>query len=317
MPLLAAFLATALRPAPSLEATVREARTVALAPRAEPPAWMDYDHAKAGCEFLARHRSTVLRVLVSSSLASTFAAKDVTPVLMQTARLSKSFTSRMMETGLWMNSIYAVPASREAFVEHNYARAVALGRLHQSVAESVKGPLAWDPKVRVPMSGQAYAFVLYSFAWWPVEAMLAKGEIGPKADEKGIADWFHFWSVVGYGMGVPEALLPRDLATAQTVVALLRRAQYSGPNEARPVGIPELLGGNVRMLATLYAGEKPPAGDEAHVPSAPLGPEAKRVAAAKGLAELIALSPGEGEALGLGADPAARLAEYAALPAPK
>ncbi len=278
---------------------------------------MDYDRSKAGCEFLAHHRATVLRVLVSSSLASTFAAKDVTPVLMETARLSKTFTSRMMETGMWMNSIYAVPASRDAFVAHNYARAVALGELHQSVAEAVKEPLAWDPKVRVPMSGQAYAFVLYSFAWWPIEAMLAKGEIDPATDAKGIGDWFHFWSVVGYGMGVPENLLPRDLATAKATVALLRRAQYAAPGEARPAGISVLLGGNVRMLATLFPGAKPPASDEAHVPAAPPSPEAKTTAAAKSLADLIALSPGLTEALGLGPNPAGRLAEYAALPAPK
>ena len=278
---------------------------------------MDYDRARTGCEFLARHRTTVLRILVSSSLASTFAAKDVTPVLMQTARLPKAFTGRMMETGMWMNAIYAVPESREAFLSRNYARAVALGELHRSVAEAVRGPLGWDPKVRVPMSGQAYAFVLYSFAWWPIEAMLARGEIDPVADARGIADWFHLWSVVGYGMGVPEPLLPRDLATAKATVTFLRRAQYPAPGEARPAGIPTLLGGDVRMLAALYPGARPPAKDEAHVPAAPPSPESRTIAAAKALAELVALSPGLNEALGLGPDPVARLVEDAALPTPK
>ena len=164
---------------------------------------------------------------------------------------------------------------------------------------------------------QAYAFVLYSFAWWPIEAMLATKEIDPVADAKGIEDWFHFWSVAGYGMGVPEALLPRDFATARRTVALLRRAQYPAPGEPRPAGIPVLLGGNVRMLATLFPGAKPPAGDEAHLPSAPKEPEAKTVAAARSLAGLVALSPGLADALGLGPDPVARLVELAALPAPK
>ena len=301
----------------SLEEVVRQSRTVPLSPRNEPPAWMDYDRARAGCEFLAAHRATVLRVLTGSSLASTFAAKDVTPVLMTTARLSKAFTSRMMETGMWMGTIYAVPVSREAFLAKNYARAVALGQLHQSVAEAVKGSLAWDSRVRVPMSGQAYAFVLYSFAWWPVEAMLATHEIDAAKDARGIDDWFHFWSVAGYGMGVPDALLPRDLATAKTTVALLRRAQYAAPGEPRPAGIPGLLGGNVRMLAMLFPGQKPPARDEAYIPAGKPEPEARTLAAAKSLADGIALSPGLADALGLGPDPAARLAEYAALPATK
>lgn len=316
MVLLPLLVAKGPRPV-GLEEVVRQSRTVPLSPQAEPPTWMDYERARAGCEFLAAHRATVLRTLVGPSLASTFAAKDVTPVLVATTRLDKAFTSRMMETGMWMGTIYRVPTSREAFLSRNYARAVALGQLHQSVAEAVKGPLAWDPRVRVPMSGQAYAFVLYSFAWWPIEAMLATHEIDAANDAKGIGDWFHFWSVAGYGMGVPEALLPRDLATAQRTVALLRRAQYAAPGEPRPAGIPGLIGGDVRMLAALFPGKTPPAKDEAHVPVGKPEPEARTLAAAKALADGIALSPGLAEALGLGPDPVARLAEYAALPAAK
>ena len=302
---LPALLSTvaAQRLAPDLDHAVRLARTTEIAPRKDAPAWMDYDRTASGYAFFAAHRATVTQVLMGSSLASTFAARDVTPVLMQTGKLAKSFVPRMMATGFYMNTILTPPASRERFLSGNYARAVSLGSLHREVAAAVAGPLGWDPKVRVAMNGQSYAFVLYSFAWWPVEAMIATKEVDPAKDAKALDDWFHLWSVVGYGMGVPEPLLPRDFAQAREIVARLRKAQYAAPGEAVPEGIATLLGNHVRMLAGM-------AGGRAKVPVAEALPGAIR-----SFAEGILLSPGLSEALGLGADPAARLAEYATRPA--
>lgn len=285
-----------------LEATVRRARVAPIAPQAAPPAWMDYPKVEAGYAFLGKHKATVLHVLATSSLASTFAAKDVAPVLMQTGRLSKGFTPRMMSTAAWVDRVFVRPADREAFVANNYAQAVALGQMHAAVAEAVRGPLGWDAKVRVPMSGQAYAFVLFSFAWWPVEAMLATKEIDATRDASEIDGWFHYWSVIGHGMGVPDELLPRDYARAMELSGLLRQAQYAPPSERRPEGLPILLGGQMRMLA-LQAALK-----------SKIKPADAMPAVAKDFASLLALSPGLIDALGLGHDPASRLLEYSAQP---
>lgn len=292
------------------EAAVRRARTRTITPRATPPAWMDYEKVRLGYGFLDAHSDAVTAVLTGSSLAATFAAKDVAPVLMQTGKLPKSFTPRMMATGMWMNTIFRTPKDKETFVSRSYAQAVALGQLHTAVAEAVRAPLGWDPKVRAPMNGQAYAFVLYSFAYWPVEAMIADKTVDPVEDAPQLDAWYHFWSVIGYGMGVPEDLLPRSAARAREVVVALRKAQYAAPGERLPDGIPVLLGGNVRLGASLIA-----ASPKARAAGAT--PANSLPAAAKALADLIARSPGEAEALGLGKDPAARLLEYAALPPSK
>lgn len=286
--------------APNIEDAVRRARTLSVAPHAAPPAWMDDAKVRAGYVFLGRHRETVFRVMGTSSLAATFAAKDITPALMQTGRLPRDFDRRMQETTEAMAAIFDPPKDRADFVRREYSLATALGRMHVAVADQVRRPLAWNPKERVPMNVQAFALVLYTFAWWPVEAMRATKEIDLVRDAAEIDGWFHLWSVLGYGMGVSEGLLPRDAGQAARIVSLLRRAQYAGPGEKIPAGVPVLLGNHVRMVAAQLGAK---ATSREAVPSA-----------AKALASLIVLSPGEADALGLGPDPATRLLEYAALP---
>jgi hypothetical protein len=273
----------------TLTSIVSQARTQPLRPNRTPPVWLDEAQLLSGQAFLAKHNTMIQQVLSGSSLAATFAARDVTPILMQTGKLPKSFLPRMMETGILMAGIEAKFASRDEFVRKNYVRAVSLGELHVSVAAITKPALGWDPKQRVPMSQQAYAFVLYTFAWWPIEALLALRKIDPMSDRKEIDAWFHFWSVAGYGMGVLEELLPKNYAEARERVALLRQAQYFSATEPPTDGIPTLLGGQVKMLAAMRP---------------------DRLRAARQLAELIALSPGLMEALGLGKDPVTQLLAY-------
>jgi len=288
-----------------VEEAVRRARTQAIHPRSAPPKWMDYDKVMAGYAFFGKHGDFAGQIMGTSSLAATFAARDITPMLMATGRLPKDFQQRMGETGQWMNSMFDPPRDRADFVKREYIRAVELGQLHADVAKRVGGELKWNPKERAPMNGQAFSFVLYTFAWWPVEAMIATHQIDPIRDAKEVDAWFHLWRVFGYGMGAPESLLPKDFAQAQEIVALLRREQYVPAGAPIPEGVPVLLRGHVRMVAAQIARQ------------AKLTPEQAIPSAAKTLAGVFALSPGQNDALGLGPDPVARLTEYAALPAPK
>lgn len=267
------------------------ARTEALTPRREPPGWLDDDRLRLGAAFAARHNAFVQRVLTTSSLSATFAARDVAPVLMRTGRLAREFVPRMVRTGAQTGALTRY-ASREEYVRRNYPQAVALGEMHREVGRSVRAALAWPASERVPMSQQATALVLSTFAWWPLEALFARRMADPERDRREIDGWLHLWSGLGYGMGIARDLLPTDLPMARDLAARLRRAQYAPPGEAPPEGVPVLLGGQVGMLRLLLG----------------------RAHAATTLAEFLRLSPGLVEALGLGDDPVARLERYADMP---
>lgn len=291
--------------APALAQAVRKARTQSISVRPKPPKWMDFERVQAGYAFLGKHGKMAGQIMGTSSLAATFAAKDIAPVLMETGRLPKDFQQRMRETGEWMDTIFDPPKDSEDFTNREYTRAVELGQMHADVASLVRPKLHWNARERVPMNEQAFAFVLYTFVWQPVEAMIATKEVDPVRDAKELDGWFHLWSVLGYGMGVNEALLPKNFEQAVKTVALLRKAQYASPGESLPEGIPILLGGHVNMIAAKLAEKSK--GD----------PRKMAPAAAIALAGVFALSPGLTEALGLQHDAVARLTEYAGIPVGK
>ena len=277
-----------------VKARLKQDRTVTIFVRSEPPAWMNYDQLLHGYGFLTKHRETIRQVFGTTTFAATYASKDLVPVIEVTHRKDKDFSGRFEATKEWLLKIFARPTSRDEFIQNNYQQAIALGAYHRGIVERVKGDLNWDPKVRVPVNQQSYAFVLYNIAWWPVEAMIAKHQVDPKRDIKELDGWFHLWSVVGYGMGVDEPLLPQSYERAKAMVPLISRAQYFGYDVNTPQTVANMLGLHVRSLATTMA----PKGSD----PAAIYPMVCRV-----FADLMSLSPGMSKALGLGADPAADL----------
>ena len=286
------------------QAAIERARTRPLTPKKAPPPWLDAEQLRLAESFQARHSSFIQQVLGTSSLAATFAAQDITPILMQTRRLPSDFTPRMQETRVLMNRIMARFSSREAFLKNSYTEAVALGALHQQVAEATRGALKWNPKERLPMNQQSFAFVLYTFAWWPIEALVARKMVDPVKEVKELDAWFHYWSVLGHGMGVDRELLPQSFALAKEQVAALRQAQYVPAGAPRPEGIPTLLGGQVRFIATQLSAKPGSASPDASVLEK-LYPFCAQV-----LFSMIQLSPELPEALGLEKNAMAELIRF-------
>jgi len=287
------------------QAALAPARIRPITPRKTPPAWLDFEQLRLAASFQAKHYAFIQQVLGTSSLAATFAARDIAPILMLTQRLPRDFTPRMQETGALMGRIMADFSGREGFLKNNYAEAVALGELHQKVAEATRGGLKWNPRERLPMNAQSFAFVLYTFAWWPIEAMIARKLVEPGKDRKELDAWLHYWSVLGHGMGVDRELLPLSYTLAKERVELLRQAQYVPVGAPRPEGIPILLGGQVRFIATMLVSK--PGG-------APPGKSALEKLygfGAQALFGMILLSPGLNEALGLEKDGTTQLIRFA------
>jgi hypothetical protein len=289
-------------PAATPESIVQRSRVEPITPRSAPPKWLDYEKIRLGFSLLKKHQSYIQQILGTSSLSSTFAARDTTPVLMQTGRLPRDFARRMRETDELLRPILQRSDDKEKFVSTNLEAAYQLGRLHVNVAERVTTPLRWDPQERVPINQQSYALVLYSFAWWPIEALAATRQIVLTGDDPELEGWFHYWSAVGYAMGVSESLLPTSYDRVRSLLPLLKRAQYTEAGPDLPQGVSILLGGQVRWLAEMASQQ----------PGAKKKPSEEWLKdSARSLAKVIGLSPRLTEALGLGADPAADLLKYA------
>ena len=271
---------------------VIEARTRPIAPRASPPAWLAWDRVSRGLAFYQRHHKAIGGVLATSSLVATYAAVDIAPVLMRTGRLTRDYNKRIDETGDWIEEMLAPQPSLDKFLAQNYRRAVDLGKLHASIAASMTAQdLGWKAAERVPVNRQAYALVLYSFAWQPLESLVVMRQADLAAEAEDVEGWCHLWSVLGYAMGGEEKLLPRSYARASAIIPLLRSGQYAAKPAEVPQGVTVLLRGELRMLMA----------SASDTPAAP-SPETQR-RTAEMLAAAIALSPGLQQALGLSNQP--------------
>lgn len=239
-----------------------------------------------GLAFLKQNEQFFERILGTTSLLSTYASQDVLPVLLKTGRLTNEYGPRLQQTGKTLGPIMAKADSYDQFLSRNYRSAIALGQMHEGMRRGITPEsLGWNPAERVPMNQLAYAIVLYSFAWQPIESAMLAGQVKPDQQQNEIDDYLHLWSVLGYAMGVKEELLPRTLAGTKTTVAMLRKQQYYSAENPAPEGLKVLLRNQVTMMTR----------------------DGNRKQAAAILAKLLQLSPGLTAALGLGADPAAAL----------
>ncbi len=275
-----------------LARAVAEARPLAIAPHATPPRWIAWDGIQRGLAFYERHRKPIGGVLATSSLVATYAAVDIAPVLMRTGRLARDYDKRIDETGEWIDAMVKPQSNLDSFLAENYRRAFDLGKLHASIAASMSAKdLGWRAAERVPVNQQAYALVLYSFAWQPLESMAAMHALDVAADSADVDGWCHLWSVLGYAMGEEEELLPRSYSRAAEIIPLLRSRQYAQNATDVPPGVPVLLRGELRMLMAPRAGAPPTPADVLQRRSAEM------------LANAISLSPGLQRALGLSDQP--------------
>jgi hypothetical protein len=292
----------------SLESVVRQARTQPLTPTVAPPDWMDFDRVRLGFDFRERHSVYIQQIMATSGLGSIFACRDLIPVVMHTGVLPYDFSNRMNELLEYMDLILRRRDRAEEFVATSLAWACRLGRTHVEVARQIEDGLGWDRSERVPINQQAFTLSLYGYLWWPIEALVATGQIDPEEPSAELESWFHLWAILGRAIGICEALLPAGFAEARETVTLLRAAQYTSAGEDLPEGIPILLGGQVRWIAEKLAAQS---GIGA------LAPEMLLASAAGAFAHAIKLSPGLTEALGLGGHPAGRLMRYALAPISK
>ncbi|HWD38247.1 MAG TPA: oxygenase MpaB family protein [Fimbriimonas sp.] len=271
-----------------LTATVKVARTRHIHPHASLPRWFDWDRTHRGLLFLDGRREDIMQIVGGTSLISTYACRDITPILMHTGRLPKDYVQRLKETADWVDQILSRTDDLAAFKSVNYKRAVDLGNLHAGIGRQISpAMLGWDRHQRVAINQQAFAFVLYSFAWQPIESLERVGKLDPVKDARAIDDWFYLWRVLGYGLGVEDALLPRNLGQVRRVVSVLRASQYGAP---APKGADLLLRNQYASLVGYLKAHKMPEND----------------AKTKGrsiLVDEIRASPGLCQALGLGRDP--------------
>lgn len=276
------------------------ARTKSITPKATPPANVDWNRVQDAFQFMGKHGQTIQTTNIAVSLVSTFACKDVEPVLIWTQEVVDNYDNRMDKTGQWISEMLHTPKDKQEFLKKNYSKAYDLGVFHRRVASRITPKdLGWNSHQRTVLNQQAVAFVLYALAWQPIETMEATHEIDAAKDAKAVDDWLYLWRIYGHAMGLEDALLPTNAKASRALVMRLRTAQYPSVGEHPMKDVPLLLRNEMAYMYKVLLQGQPATDDAKH--------KIRMV-----LAQSIDTSPGLSQALGLGKDPAPALEKIAA-----
>lgn len=274
---------------------IDQARTKPITPKAQPPKSFDWKRVQRAYKLATLHKDSLENVLAMVSLPTTFACRDIVPILIHTGQLVNNYDRRMDATGRQVSQLYESPNNRADFIKKNCMRAYQLGEMHLNLSKSIKAKdLGWNSKERIPFSQQAFSLTFYTFAWEPIEAMEATKELNAKTDARQINDWIYLWDILGRSLGVEDDLLPHNSTRAQRIVAALRKKQYYVAAQRDSKDVDVLLHNHVLYICHVMAPDKPI-------------DNAQKEKACKALVGFMSSSPGLVDALGLSPDPVSAL----------
>lgn len=230
---------------------VRAARVRELAPKQTLPPWTDWKKLADGMAFNLKHRGRIGFIFGTTCLFETLGTVDAAPMFAATGVIEKD-VQRGQRTAREFGAMLAAQESITAFEAANFKKARELGTMHLAMSQAgfAKG-MKWDENKRRPFNQQAYAMVLHTFSYRPLEILIQQGQVDLVTEREGIEGWMHLWSVLAHGMGLEaQELAPWDFETAKKRDKLLRAEQLL-PSDgllAQPILRAELARSKARLL---------------------------------------------------------------------
>ncbi len=195
------------------------------------PAWLDPALADRGAVAFWRVGSPALFLaLTYGSLAFGYQDARLSRPLAATGRLERMAARRLAETSRWVVAATAPGGLRTG--AGGWAATLRVRLVHALVRARLRRSDWWDADAwGEPISAaDGFATAIGGFCVIPMRALADLGVRFSAAEEDAIVN---LWATVGFLMGVPEDLLPRDAAAARASVAAVLTLS-DGPCEDSP-----------------------------------------------------------------------------------
>jgi hypothetical protein len=199
-----------------------------LATSAQLPAWADPARLQAGERVFWRYGPEIIMNLFCYGLPSCYTAAKGVQVLALTTRLCSHPTRRVIETAQMVIDVMAPGGLAANGRGVRTAQKVRL--MHAAVRYHIAAHGLWNPAWDRPINQEDLAGTLLAFSWVCLDGLRQMG-FELSVDE---ADsYLHSWNVVGYLLGIQEALLPTQVAHAEALVRAIQRRQYAACAEGQ------------------------------------------------------------------------------------
>lgn len=189
------------------------------------------DTVARGQRMFAEHGPEILMLLCCYSLPSSYAARKGVQVLHQTAYLARRPNRRLFETAQMIVDVLS-PGGLDAG-----GRGVRTAQKVRLMHAAIRHLILTNPKAAwpagelgVPINQEDLLGTLMTFTWLIIDGLRKQKIAIAPADE---AAYLATWLSVGELMGVEPALLPRTVAEAQALTAIIERRQVAPSPEGR------------------------------------------------------------------------------------
>jgi hypothetical protein len=185
-----------------------------------PPPWLDRTRVRRAQAWASRHLIHVTTALFCASLPTAYAAARGARVLAATGRTKgPELERRVNETAQFVLDVLA----EGGFEPHGSAlRAIQKVRLmHAAVRRHVVALTLFADEV--PINQEDLLGTLCAFS---VVVVRAARLLGVRVSDEEAEDYYHLWRGVGAMLGIEEALLPEDFASARDLVVRIGERQF-------------------------------------------------------------------------------------------
>jgi squalene cyclase len=192
------------------------------------PAWVDREKIELAQNMFVRCGWGVGSTLFCSALPQCYAFPQGARVLLSTGGFVANARRRVMETA---QLVFDVATPRGLEPKGRGIRTTQKVRLlHAGIRLLLRRHGGWPAGGPVPLSQLQMLGTLMTFSAVVTDGLRALGfEVSAEEAEA----WFHLWRAVGSILGIPEPILPPDLAAGQALFDQMRAQHWGASTEGR------------------------------------------------------------------------------------
>jgi hypothetical protein len=192
------------------------------------PAWADPKLMQQGTGFFAQHIEGILNLLGLLSLPYCYAAAKGAMVLYLSERMRSDAEKRLYETAEFVWEVMAP----DAFTDEGsgFAAILKVRLMHAAVRYYTMKSGKWDKSWGFPVNQEDMAGTNLSFSLIVIRGLR---QFGYTISYKEQSAYMHLWNVIGYLLGVDEALIPNTGKAATNLEEAIRLRQFAPSEQGR------------------------------------------------------------------------------------
>ena len=193
------------------------------------PSWKDQSKIDEGQNFFYKYTQEILGLLGLAALPYCYAHKNGAKVLVQSDRIRREISNRLLETAKFVFDVCTPGAFKSD--QAGYVSILKVRLIHSAIRHHVQKEENWSNDMYgMPVNQEDMAGTNLAFSLITIRALR---KLGISVNDREANAFIHLWNYISYKMGLDEALCPNDMRAASTLAAQIFRRQVGYSEEGQ------------------------------------------------------------------------------------